>query len=85
MTDLRESGEIEQKGDVILFLHREDYYDKNTHMKDAVEVIAAKGRNIRTGENMLLKNVFSEMRMDDWTDAWPEAPEREQKSARGMR
>lgn len=85
MTDLRESGEIEQKGDVILFLHREDYYDKNTHMKDAVEVIPAKGRNIKTGETILLKNVFSEMRMDDWTDAWPEAPEREHKSSRGMR
>lgn len=85
MTDLRESGEIEQKADVILFLHREDYYDKNTHMKGVVEVIPAKGRNIKTGENILLKNVFSEMRMADWVGEWPEAPEREHKSGRGMR
>lgn len=84
MTDLRESGEIEQKGDVILFLHREDYYDKNTHMKGIVEVIPAKGRNIKTGETILLKNVFSEMRMEDWMDAWPEAPRPEIKQ-KGMR
>jgi replicative DNA helicase len=85
MTDLRESGEIEQKADVILFLHREDYYDKNTHMKGVVEVIPAKGRNIKTGETILLKNVFSEMRMKDWVGEWPEAPEREHKNGRGMR
>ena len=84
MTDLRESGEIEQKGDVILFLHREDYYDKNTHMKGIVEVIPAKGRNLKTGETILLRNVFSEMRMEDWTDAWPEAPRQEVKQ-KGMR
>lgn len=84
MTDLRESGEIEQKGDVILFLHREDYYDKNTHMKGIVEVIPAKGRNIKTGETILLRNVFSEMRMEDWMDAWPEAPRPEVKQ-KGMR
>lgn len=85
LTDLRESGEIEQKADVILFLHREDYYDKNTHMKGVIEVIPAKGRNIKTGDNILLKNVFSEMRMDDWTDVWPEAPANERKHAKGMR
>lgn len=85
LTDLRESGEIEQKADVILFLHREDYYDKNTHMKGVIEVIPAKGRNIKTGDNILLKNVFSEMRMDDWTDVWPEAPANERKHTKGMR
>lgn len=85
MTDLRESGEIEQKGDVILFLHREDYYDKNTHMKGIVEVIPAKGRNIKTGETILLKNIFSEMRMGDWLDGWPEAPKPEGKHTKGMR
>lgn len=85
MTDLRESGEIEQKGDVILFLHREDYYDKNTHMKGIVEVIPAKGRNIKTGETILLKNIFSEMRMGDWLDGWPETPKPEGKHTKGMR
>lgn len=87
MTDLRESGEIEQKGDVILFLHREDYYDKDSHMKGLIEVIPAKGRNIKTGENILLKNVFSEMRMDNWTGAWPEEVpgESKGKDKRGMK
>jgi replicative DNA helicase len=85
MTDLRESGEIEQKADVILFLHREDYYDHNTHLKGLVEVIPAKGRNIKTGDNIALKNVFSEMRMADWMDAWPDEPEHQGKSGKGMR
>jgi replicative DNA helicase len=70
MTDLRESGEIEQKGDVILFLHREDYYKKG-EMEGVVEVIPAKGRNIRTGEHVFLKNTFSEMRMQDWIGPLP--------------
>lgn len=85
LNDLRESGEIEQKADVVLLLHREDYYDKNTHMGGVVEVIPAKGRNIRVGNAILLKNCFGAMRMDDWTDAWPEAPERPHRGSRGMR
>ncbi|MDR3445968.1 DnaB-like helicase C-terminal domain-containing protein [Dyella sp.] len=70
MTDLRESGEIEQKGDVILFLHREDYYKKG-EMEGVVEVIPAKGRNIRTGSTIYLQNTFSEMRMQDWIGPLP--------------
>ena len=71
MTDLRESGEIEQKADVILFLHREDYYDKETHLKGVVEVIPAKGRNIKTGDSVYLQNAFSEMRLMDWVGDRP--------------
>lgn len=71
MTDLRESGEIEQKADVILFLHREDYYDQGTHLKGLVEVLVAKGRNIRTGNTVDLRNVFSEMRLDNWEGPRP--------------
>jgi Replicative DNA helicase len=80
MTDLRESGEIEQKADVILFLHREDYYNHDSHLKGMVEVIPAKGRNIRTGETIGLQNVFNEMRMADWVGQWPASPEPERKS-----
>ena len=65
LTDLRESGEIEQKADVVLFLHREDYYNP-LQMKGAVEVIPAKGRNLRVGQSIYLQNTFSEMRMQDW-------------------
>lgn len=69
MTDLRESGEIEQKADVILFLHRDDYYDPKSPRKGIVDVILAKGRNIRTGDDIELVNCFSEMRLKD-LDEW---------------
>lgn len=45
LSDLRDSGEIEQDADKILFLHRDDYYDKETENKNVIEVIAAKNRN----------------------------------------
>lgn len=71
LTDLREAGEIEQKADVVLLLHRDDYYDSESEMKGVVEVIMAKGRNIRTGEPVLLQNNFAMMRMDDWVGPRP--------------
>jgi replicative DNA helicase len=85
MTDLRESGEIEQKADVILFLHREDYYDRDTHLQGVVEVIPAKGRNIRTGKPIALQNTFSEMRMQDWDGHLPAAPSKPSTATRGFR
>lgn len=85
MTDLRESGEIEQKADVILFLHREDYYDPDTHLQGVVEVIPAKGRNIRAGKSIALQNIFSEMRMEDWVGALPASPSRISRATRGFR
>lgn len=45
LSDLRESGAIEQDADVVAFLFREDYYDQNSEKKDLVEVIVAKHRN----------------------------------------
>ena len=45
LSDLRESGALEQDADVVAFLYREDYYDQNTDKKDIVEVILAKHRN----------------------------------------
>ncbi|MEI3406284.1 MAG: DnaB-like helicase C-terminal domain-containing protein [Christensenellales bacterium] len=41
MSDLRDSGAIEQDADVIMFLHREEYYDPNTEDKNIAEVIVA--------------------------------------------
>ena len=64
MSDLRESGEIEQKADVIIFLHREDYYDPS-QMPGVVEAILAKGRNIKVGVTAYLANIFNKMRMGD--------------------
>jgi replicative DNA helicase len=45
LSDIRDSGEIEQDADKILFLHREDYYDKETENKNIIEVIVSKNRN----------------------------------------
>lgn len=49
MADLKESGSIEQDADVIEFLYREDYYDKETENANMIEVIVAKQRDGRTG------------------------------------
>jgi replicative DNA helicase len=49
LSDLRESGSIEQDADVIAFLYREEYYDAETENKNIVEVIVSKVRNGRIG------------------------------------
>jgi len=45
MSDLRDSGSIEQDADMIMFLYREDYYDRDTDAKNIVEINIAKQRN----------------------------------------
>ncbi|MEG0797727.1 MAG: replicative DNA helicase [Acidaminococcaceae bacterium] len=45
LSDLRESGALEQDADMVAFLYREDYYDKDTENKNITELIIAKHRN----------------------------------------
>ena len=45
LSDLRESGEIEQEADVVLLLHRDDYYDKESPRAGEADLIVAKNRN----------------------------------------
>ncbi|MFD1955988.1 replicative DNA helicase [Paenibacillus thailandensis] len=49
MSDLRESGSIESDADIVIFLYRDDYYNKESEKKGRVELILAKGRNVGTG------------------------------------
>ena len=45
LSDIRDSGDIEQDADVVMFLHREEYFDPNTPDKNIAELIIAKQRN----------------------------------------
>ena len=71
LSDLRESGAIEQDADIVMFLYRDDYYNKESEEKDIAEVIIAKQRGGSTGTVKLLwmgnytKFVNLERRFDD--------------------
>jgi replicative DNA helicase len=49
MSDIRDSGSVEQDADVIGFLHRDDYYDRETENKNIMEIDIKKARNGTTG------------------------------------
>ena len=71
LSDLRESGSIELDADIVMFLYRDDYYNKESEKKDIAEVIIAKQRGGQTGTVELLwmgqytKFVNLERRFDD--------------------
>ena len=49
LSDLRESGSIEQDADIVMFLYREDYYDPETERQNITDLILAKHRRGATG------------------------------------
>ena len=60
LSDLRESGALEQDADIVSFLYREDYYDKETENQHITEVILAKPRNGPVGSvKLYFKNEFT--------------------------
>ena len=54
LSDLRESGAIEQDADMVLFIYRDDYYDKETEKRNIAEIILAKNRGGSVGTVELL-------------------------------
>jgi replicative DNA helicase len=54
LSDLRDSGSIEQDADVVLFIYREDVYDRETERKGITDLYVAKHRNGPTGMVSLL-------------------------------
>ncbi|MCD1261824.1 replicative DNA helicase [Paenibacillus athensensis] len=66
MSDLRESGSIEQDADIVAFLYRDDYYDKESEKKNIIEIIIAKQRNgpVGTVELAFLKQFNKFVNMD---------------------
>lgn len=60
LSDLRESGSIEQDSDVVMFIYREDYYDSETEKKNIADILIKKHRNGPTGE---IKLYFAENKL----------------------
>ena len=67
LSDLRESGSLEQDADIVMFLYRDEYYNPDTTEKNVTELIIAKHRNGPTG---VVKMQFQKeiMRFGDYTD-----------------
>ncbi|OMC81828.1 hypothetical protein BK128_21395 [Viridibacillus sp. FSL H7-0596] len=59
LSDIRESGSIEEDADVVVFLYRDEYYDKETEDANTMELIVAKQRNGATGTVKVAYNKFT--------------------------
>jgi replicative DNA helicase len=65
MSDLRDSGSIEQDADLILMMYRDEYYDEQSAHKGLAEVICRKYRNGKVGTDILSSSLLSQCRFED--------------------
>jgi replicative DNA helicase len=76
LSDLRDSGSIEQDADVVMFIHREDKYDKDSGRPNIAEILIEKHRNGPTGMVELFfdgaKTSFLDVEKHDFSDFAPE-------------
>ncbi len=73
MSDLRESGAIEQDADIIMMMYREDYYDEFSEKKWLTEIFIRKNRNGPTGTIQLMFNRNNQKFMEIERNMWGEA------------
>ena len=73
LSDLRESGSIEQDADIVAFLYRDDYYNQESEKKNLLEIIIAKQRNgpVGTVELVFLKQFNKFVSLDKGHDDQP--------------
>jgi replicative DNA helicase len=68
LSDLRESGSIEQDADIVMFLYRDVYYNKETEYVNAAECIIAKNRHGETATvGLNFEGTFSRFTTADYT------------------
>lgn len=84
MADFRESGELEQKADIMAALYRDVVYNPETSCKDAIEVLRLKGRELGIGAPIILQSKLDVMRMDNWIGP-PPVYSTSKQDERGMR
>lgn len=77
LSDLRESGSIEQDADIVKFLYREDYYDKETEDTNMLEIIIAKHRDGPTGSvKLAFVKEYGKILNIDWSGTDPKSEQK---------